>query len=549
MRSSRCCLALALLSSPAMSLSAVARPALQELTGKLQAITHLERASAVLGWDQLVTMPPDASEARGAQLAALAGVVHEKSTSPELGAAIRAAEAEAASSPWSLEEARDGAVVREARRTFDRQTLVPTELAERAAKLGSEAYAAWAKARAASDFKSFEGTLERCFTTAAEMAVAKAGGREGAEKAGGVYAACLEDYERGMSQARIDELFAQVEERLQPLIQEVLASEHAPCAAALEGDFSVGAQEALSLEVVEAMGFPSGTRGRVDVSVHPFTTSFGPRDVRITSRFRPDEWYQGLAGSVHECGHALYEGQLRDSALPVDTALSMGVHESQSLFWERHVGLSKPFWRWCGPLARRHLGLSEKEEAGASDSGLYGACNRVSRGLIRVEADELTYPMHVVLRYRLEAKILAGDLQVGDLPQAWNEGMRELLGVDQVPSDALGCLQDVHWSGLAVGYFPTYLLGAMMAAQLDFYLRRDPEILAVHGPTGGVDGLIERGEFGPLREWLRCKVHDKGSVPGSMDALLVEEFGEPLKADYLLDYLEDKYRDLYQIAK
>ena len=297
----------------------------------------------------------------------------------------------------------------------------------------------------------------------------------------------------------------------------------------------------LNLEVVKALGFPEGRR--VDVSVHPFTTSFGPSDVRITSRFRTDEWYQGLAGSVHECGHALYESQLRDSGLPIDSALSMGVHESQSLFWERHVGLIRPFWSWCGPKVRDALSLA------AGDEELYGAVNSVSRGLIRVEADELTYPMHVILRYRLEAKLLRGELQVSDLPSEWRRGMEELLGVaGDSYGDSEGCLQDVHWSGLAVGYFPTYLLGAMMAAQLDHYLRKDDAFAAAQDGRS-VDELIAAGDFAPFKEWLKEKVHDHGKLHGSMDELLTHSFGEPLNPEYFISYLTDKYTALYQLEK
>jgi len=394
-----------------------------------------------------------------------------------------------------------------------------------------------------------------------------------------------------MGSERIDALFAEVETALVPLIKSVLASEHQPSGDPLsprsspengnddDGDatwpalFPLRAQEALNRAVVEAMGFDFCT-GRVDVSVHPFTTSFGPNDVRITSRFSEQEWYQGLAGSVHECGHALYESQLRDTALPVDRALSMGVHESQSLFWERHVGLSRAFWTWCGPLVRRHLfalppassegggTATEPQPRGVVDSvkdeALFGAVNRVSRGLIRVEADELTYPMHVILRYRLEREILEGKLSTSELPGAWAQGLKSLLGDDLVvPDDAQGCLQDVHWSSLAVGYFPTYLLGAMMAAQLDHYLRHDEAFRAAHAPSclspeeaeegDVVDALVRRGEFSPLKAWLKEKVHDKGSEPKSMDDLLLEEFGEPLNATYFLEYLTKKYSDIYQL--
>lgn len=255
----------------------------------------------------------------------------------------------------------------------------------------------------------------------------------------------------------------------------------------------------------------------------------------------------------------------------------MGVHESQSLFWERHVGLSRPFWSWCGPLVREHLRFpsssspsssSSSSSLGCSDDALYGAVNRVSKGLIRVEADELTYPMHVILRYRLERAILAGQLSTCDLPTAWTRGLKTLLGDDcngiNDNDDARGCLQDVHWSSLAVGYFPTYLLGAMMAAQLDHFLRHDKAFAEAHrdallllngdyddddneDESSVVDALVRRGNFAPLNAWMKDKVHDKGSVPRSMDDLLIESCGEPLNSKYFLDYLTKKYSALYRL--
>ena len=219
----------------------------------------------------------------------------------------------------------------------------------------------------------------------------------------------------------------------------------------------------------------------------------------------------------------------------------MGVHESQSLFWERHVGLSRAFWTWCGPQVRDALALT------ASDDALYGAVNGVSRGLIRVEADELTYPMHVILRYRLESRLLSGQLRVDDLPAEWRKGMQELLNVDGgTYGDDRGCLQDVHWSGLAVGYFPTYLLGAMMAAQLDAYMRSD-ELFKAANNGRSVDDLIAAGDFAPLKEWLREKVHDHGRLYASMDDLLLHSFGEALNPKYFIAYLTEKYTKLYQL--
>ncbi|KAG8467148.1 hypothetical protein KFE25_000464 [Diacronema lutheri] len=474
----------------AASSASVKKPSsvFEELSHKLRAITHLNRVSALADWDQL------------------------RSTEAALGALIARAEAEI------FESERDQAVVREARKSYDRLIKIPAALAEKKAKLAASAYAAWAKARAQDDFAAFAPLLAECFAVAAE--VAEATREDEAE----LYDVALKEYEL------CEELFDEVQRALKPLIARVLASPHQPSANTLApgAGVGVGAQLALNEQIVRDLGF---AHGRIDMSVHPFTTSFSPADVRITSRFSEGEWYQGLAGSVHEAGHAMYESALGTSALPVDAALSMGVHESQSLFWERHVGLSRAFWTYVGSKVRECLHVS------GTDDELYSATNRVTPSLIRVEADELTYPMHVIMRFELERALLRGEMDVDALPGAWRARMRELLQVD-VPDDRRGCLQDVHWSSLAIGYFPTYLLGALMAAQLAHHMRADMPDL---------DAKIAAGEFGPIRAWLNERVHRHGSVPRSMDDLLERALGEPLKTKYFIAYLTDKYTELYRL--
>ena len=280
------------------------------------------------------------------------------------------------------------------------------------------------------------------------------------------------------------------------------------------------------------MGFDE-EHGRIDVSVHPFTSSFSPADVRITTRFSDSEFYQGLAGSIHEAGHAMYEQNLGDSNTAIDTFLSMGCHESQSLFWERHVSLSKPFWKWATPQLKEAFGSMEST---ISPEEVFRAVNTVKTGLIRVTADELTYPLHVILRYKIERDVVEGKLSVADIPKRWKDGMKEMLDVT-VPSDADGCLQDVHWSGLAIGYFPTYLLGSATAAQLAHYCKKDiPDF----------DAKVEKGEFAEIKSWLIEKVHRHGRRYPSLDALLEDQLGEKLNPKYFIDYLTEKYSNLYK---
>ena len=504
-------------------------PAYEKLVSHLQSITQLQRAQAVLNYDQLVFMPEQSSAERGAQLAALASVIHEKSTAPEILEWIEEAEKALAKliQEHGAEDYKDESrILQLEKKNYLQNERVPAELAGKAAALSSTAYAKWVAARQASDFSKFSSTLQDCFETAKDIAKAKRGDADHS-----LYTQMLDEFEVGMSQARIDEIFAEIKDVLVPFIEQVLSSESPPSTKPLQGKFDVESQKELSQKIVTQLGF-NEDKGRIDVSVHPFTTSFSPSDVRITSRFREDEWYQGLAGSVHEGGHAIYEQNLRSSALSIDTALSMGTHESQSLFWERHVGLSKPFWNWATPMLKETFGDYEY-----SAEEIYGAVNGVSQSLIRVEADELTYPLHVILRYSIEKDMVEGTLDVADLPARWNKDMKDLLGAE-VPSDDVGCLQDVHWSGLAIGYFPTYLIGAATSAQLEHYCRKD---------ISDFDSKIENGEFSEIRKWLTDKIHSHGKRYESLDDLLRDQIGEELNPKYFLDYLRGKYSDLYKL--
>lgn len=271
-----------------------------------------------------------------------------------------------------------------------------------------------------------------------------------------------------------------------------------------------------------------------DVSVHPFTGGAGPEDVRITTRYSKELPFEGIMGTVHETGHAMYE-QGRNSkygGLPVSNALSMGAHESQSLFWERMIGQNVGFWE--AVLPKIHEKMPHTKDVTAND--LFFAVNQVNRSLIRVEADELTYPFHIILRFELEKKMMNGTLDVKDLPQAWKDGMKEHLGVE-VPNDKLGCLQDIHWPSGAFGYFPSYTLGAMTAAQLYRHLKAEvmPDI----------EERIKSGNFDGIKNWLKTEIHEVGSLYPSLDELLEKVTGEPLNPTYFLEYLEEKYSKVY----
>lgn len=499
----------------------------RDLLSKLKAVTQLKRVSSVLSYDQQVFMPhaDEASAARGAQMAALAGVIHEKATDKVIRTLLDNADADLAKFEGSTTD--EKRILQLTREAYEKNERIPAELEARKAELGARAHSTWVKARSADDFTMFQDTLKECFDTAKEVADAQ----RGEDKDVPLYTQMLDDYEEGMPAERIDQIFGDIEDALIPLLSKVLESKDKPSTNALKGTFPIDAQEELSKKIVTALGFDE-SHGRIDVSVHPFTMSMSPSDVRITSRFREDEWYQGLAGSVHEGGHAMYEQNLANSGLDIDNYLSMGCHESQSLFWERHVGLSLPFWKWASPLLKEAFG----DDFNFTPEEVYGAVNGVVPGLIRVEADELCYPLHVILRYRLEREVVEGTLEVSEIPNKWNQMMKDMIGVD-VPDDAQGCLQDVHWSALAIGYFPTYLLGSATAAQLAHYCKQDiPDF----------EAKIEAGEFKDIKAWLTDKVHKHGRRYSSLDALLEDQLGEPLNPTYFIEYLTTKYTDIYE---
>ena len=485
-------------------------------------------------------------------MAVLATITHEKSTDPEIGKLIDKAMSDLNELSTSCEEEANGEGVGKVsseeltnakrileleKAEYTKRVCIPSELAGRKAKLEAAANQAWVSARENNDFHSFAPLLKDCFDTAAEIASLQRG--EENKDTISLYSQMLDEFEMGMPAERIDTLFDEVQSALVPFIAKIRASENQPSLAPLSGrKFNIDAQKEACRTIVNAIGFDEG-HGRIDVSVHPFTMSLSSgADVRITSRFTDDEWYQGLMGTIHEGGHAMYEQNLQDSDLTVDTALSMGVHESQSLFWERHVGKSKEFYHWAQPILKKAFEKDGQEEFPYSAEELYAAVNAVDfNNLIRVEADELTYPLHVILRYNIERDVVSGDLDINDIPKRWNADMKKFLDID-VPDDTRGCLQDIHWSFLAIGYFPTYLIGALMAAQLAHYCKQD---------IPDMNAKIQRGEFEEIRKWLTSKVHVHGKRYKSLDDMLVAQVGERLNTKYFIDNLTMKYTELYKV--
>ena len=464
---------------------------------------------------------------RGEQLALLARLAHERVAGTAMSDAI--AKAEAASG--DLDPLGDDAVnLRELRRTHERKRLLPVELVEEEARLQSEGQAIWAKARGASDFGQFAPVLERIVDLLRRKAECY-----GVPDGGEPWDALAEDYEPGCTAKEVDAVFGPLELRLRELVANLSAADQSPCDAFNRVVFDRSAQEAFVRRMAEGIGFDFN-RGRLDTSTHPFCSGTHCGDVRLTTRFHDDNILDALGSTLHECGHGIYEQGLRSDAigLPVGDSISLGIHESQSRMWENQVGRSAAFWEWATPLAHDILGDGART---FDASALYGAANVVAPGFIRVEADEATYNLHIIIRFGLERKMLKGELAVRDLPEAWNARYRELLGVE-VTDDAHGCLQDIHWSMTAMGYFPTYTLGNLHAAQLFE--------AACSAHPGLVDGF-SRGEFDPLREWLNTNVHAEGKRYGALE--LTEKLtGKPLSAEPLMRHLESKLLPLYGLA-
>ncbi len=495
------------------------------LCERMAELRALQGAITVLAWDQETHMPANGALARGEQLAVLQGLLHERLSAGALADALAGAEASLRGGVAPEGAPPDAAVVLRAMRfDRDRAVKVPARLVRELAELQSAALVAWRAAREESDFGGFAPFLEKLLALRREQAQAF-----GVPEGGEVYDALLEGYEPGMRVARLEPLFARLTGWLAPLVER-LASAPPPHDPFTGGHFDDEAQWALSLELLDSMGFDRQS-GRLDESIHPFTLSPDPGDVRLTTHVHEELPLSSIFSTLHEGGHGLFEQGLPSAHRrdPLGMVISMGLHESQSRLWENQVGRSLPFWRGFAPrMATRFPQL-----AGLSAEALHRAANRVARTPVRVEADEVTYNLHVALRFELELGMLRGDLRVHDIPGAWNDGLQRLLGLAPV-SDAQGALQDIHWAWGDLGYFPTYTLGNLYAAQLFAAAQRD---------LSGLDGDLAAGRFLGLRDWLREKVHRHGrALPA--EEIVRRATGRGLDDEAFRAYLDAKYRAL-----
>ncbi len=489
--------------------------AYHRLTARFTRIATVNEAAAMLGWDAATMMPPGGGAARGDQLAVLAGLAHALLTAPETAADLAAAS--------SSGEAWQDANLALMRHAHTRATAMPADLVEAQARANSACEKVWREARAAADFARVVPQLTEVIRLVREQAAALA-------PALGLspYDALMDGFQRGIGSADVAPVFAAYETFLAdalPRAEAIQAARPAPQRPA--GPFAEATQEALCRHLAEAAGLEPA-HARLDRSAHPFCGGT-PTDVRITTRYNPDDFSQSLMGVLHETGHALYERGLpvAHARQPVGEAAGMGAHESQSLIVEMQACRSDAYLSWLGPILLDTFG---GDPAAYATGNLAALWRRVERGFIRVDADEMTYPAHVILRFGLEQALISGDLAVADLPGAWNDGMRDLLGITP-PDDSRGCLQDIHWYDGAFGYFPSYTLGAMAAAQLMAAARREV-------PT--LDDGLAAGDLRPLVGWLRLKVHGQGSLLGFND-LLRAATGKPLDPTDFEAHLAARY--------
>jgi carboxypeptidase Taq len=492
-----------------------------ELRARLAELTDLRNVKQLLEWDHQTMMPPDGSSSRAESVGTLERITHEMFVSDETGMLIERAEKELDGAAPDSDDAR---IVEVTRRRWEKARRVPVELAvemSRAAALGHDA---WVEARQRSEFALFAPYLEHNFELARRYI-------ECFDSYESAYDVLLDDYEPDMRATELASLFAELRAELVPLIATLRERSDQVDDSCLHGSFPTDSQRRLVAAVVKLMGFDRRS-WRMDDTVHPFAIALGAGDTRITTRWDESYFASGLYGAMHECGHGLYEAGIADALrrTPLGHAESLGLHESQSRMWENMVGRSRQFCQVLAPMVAEAFGT----DLGADT--LYRAVNLVKPSLIRVEADEATYGLHVVLRFELEQDLIEQRVKVTDLPEAWNSKVSDYLGID-VPDDAHGVLQDVHWSGMAIGYFPTYALGNLIAGQL--WER-------AHHDVPGLDERIAAGEMAPLREWLRDRVHRHGSKWGARE-LLGRETGSPISVSPFVSYLKRKLSDVYRV--
>ncbi|MGI9276510.1 MAG: carboxypeptidase M32 [Endozoicomonas sp.] len=492
--------------------------AYNHLVERFKKLHRLHHLGSLAQWDQAAMMPAGGNQARSEALAELSSLTHELLTAPEVG-------------NW-LDEASQvehdeftGASIREMKTRWRNASVIPSELVKARSLASSKCEHAWRTQRPENDWQGFSRNLEEVLKLVQEEATIRS---EAAGISG--YDALLDLYEPGMSSASLDELFSDVKSWLPDLIQKTTEQQQGEQVLTPEGPFPIEQQKALGQSVMELLGFDFH-RGRLDISVHPFCGGV-PEDVRLTTRYKESDFVEALMGTIHETGHARYEQNRPRQllGLPVGEHRSMGIHESQSLLFEMQLGRSPAFLSLLRPLIIQHLGNGQEQTA-FSQQNLEKIYSRVRPGLIRVEADEITYPAHIILRYEVEKSLVEGDMAVSDIPDAWNEKMQAYLGLSTEGDFSNGCMQDIHWPMASFGYFPSYTLGAMYAAQ---------QFAAVKRQMPDVESMIRNGKLAPIFDWLQNNIWEQGCRYETAE-LVSKATGEPLNARYFREHLEQRY--------
>ncbi|MGB6043707.1 MAG: carboxypeptidase M32 [Pirellulales bacterium] len=488
-------------------------------TAVLESIDHL------LGWDERTLMPVAAAEHRADQMTLLAGLIHQRNTDPQIGHWIDVL----IDSPLAEEEHSDaGTVIRQIKRQFEKLSKLPQSLVEQLARTAVEGQQIWQKARAEDDYAAFAPIMKKTIELKRQQADA-VGFPECR------YDALLDDFEPQERTSNVRRVLAGLRDELVPLICQIADSGRSPDIGLLRRHYPAAVQEKFGQQAARRIGF-SFDRGRLDETVHPFCSGLGPNDTRITTRYEEQFFPSAFFGILHEAGHGIYDQGLRSEwyGLPPGKDVSLGIHESQSRMWENQVGRSRAFWEYNFPHAQAAFPAAL---ADVSLDDFYFAMNDVRPSLIRVEADEATYNLHILIRFELEQALMEDQLTVEDLPDAWNQKYEDYLGA-RPTNDADGVLQDIHWSGGAIGYFPTYSLGNLYAAQL---------FATAHRDLGDLDQQFASGQFDSLREWLQQNIHRRGQCyPAAELVELVT--GEPLNHKFLIDQLRAKLSPLYGLS-
>jgi carboxypeptidase Taq len=493
---------------------------LVELAGELEDLGHI---SAVLGWDQQINMPPGGAEERGMQLSALGRIMHEKFTADEVGELIKELADEVGDLDAETNEAR---MVKVSKRAYEKRTKVPLSLLMENIQATTMAHEAWVKAKTQSDFSVFQPHLEKILDLRKQYA-------DLFKPYDHVYDPLLDDFEPGMKTAEVQEIFNKLRPQQVALVA-AIAEKEPPDNSFLKQHYPEDLQEIMGRDVITRFGY-DWDRGRLDVAPHPFTTEFGHGDVRITTRYLKDDAGSALFSTMHEAGHAMYGQGVPEKYRrhPLGGAASLAIHESQSRLWENLVGRSREFWTFFYPsiqmLFPQFLGNVSMED-------FYRGINKVEPSLIRVEADEATYNLHIMLRLEIEIGLMENTIEVANLPEIWNAKMEDYLGITP-PDDARGVLQDIHWSGGMVGYFPTYALGNLASVQLwDKMLEDHPDI----------PNQIAKGQFDTILGWMREHVHQYGSKFEPQEIML-KATGSKITPEPYMAYLKTKYGEIYDL--